>query len=112
MGRLFVITDTTAERDILTGFHNWESFRTTTLSSTSCFAYPVVTAVCDINGLQEINDTMGRSAGDKAICRLADCMRDFFPEGTYFIRGREASLLALCYRTSEAEVGERLTSIA
>ena len=102
MGHLFVLTDTSDERDMLTGFHNWESFLRTLSDRTRPYnSTPVLVAACDINGLQEINDARGRSIGDRAIQLLADSMRETFPAGTYFVRGREATLLALCYGGEE-----------
>ena len=68
-------------------------------------------AACDINGLQEINDARGRSIGDRAIQLLAENMRSVFPAGTYFVRGREATLLALCYGAGEDEVRECVETV-
>ena len=57
-------------------------------------------AICDINSLSVINSTMG----NQTIKMLADTMRQCFPKQTYYVRGLEASLVALCSHSNEAEM--------
>ena len=49
----------------------------------------------DINGLKEINDTLGHSAGDELIIGSAECIRESFPgiDSIYRIGGDEFSVL-------------------
>ncbi|MDD6050853.1 MAG: diguanylate cyclase [Clostridiales bacterium] len=104
LGQLFVFSNAVLETDLLTGFQNWESFQL--MASVNSNAFPVNTAavVCDINSLSVINSTMGNQAGDQAIKRLADALRQCLPKQTYYVRGRDANLIALCSHCSEAEV--------
>lgn len=59
---------------------------------------------CDINGLSVINSTRSNQAGDQRINALAGIMRKNFPERTYYVRGIDAHLIALCSHSSEEEM--------
>ncbi|MCM1462224.1 MAG: sensor domain-containing diguanylate cyclase [Bacteroides sp.] len=48
---------------------------------------PLGVAVCDLNGLKTINDTYGHSAGDRAICSLADGLISLFSAECIFRLG-------------------------
>ncbi|MDY3918709.1 MAG: diguanylate cyclase [Candidatus Limivivens sp.] len=111
LGQLFVFSDAALETDLLTGFQNWESFRMLALETEEHFALPAAVAICDINSLSVINSTLGNQAGDQKIRMLADAMRKYFPKGTYFVRGHEANLIALCSRSSDAGVQECLEQV-
>ena len=103
LGRLFVFSDAALETDLLTGFQNWESFQRLAREGDNHFAFPTAVAICDINSLSVINSTAGNSAGDQKIRLLAETMRQYFPRQTYYVRGLEANLIALCSRCTEAE---------
>ena len=48
---------------------------------------------------------MGTQSGDQKIQRhLAESMRKCFPKQTYYVRGTEAALIALCSHSSEEEM--------
>lgn len=51
-----------------------------------------------------INSTRGNQAGDHRINALAGIMRKNFPERTYYVRGIDAHLIALCSHSSEEEM--------
>lgn len=104
LGQLFVFSDAALETDLLTGFQNWESFQLFAGGNPNVFPCPTAAAICDINSLSVINSTMGSQVGDQAIKLLADTMRQSFPKQTYYVRGLEASLIALCSHSSEAEM--------
>ncbi|MGN0996769.1 MAG: diguanylate cyclase domain-containing protein [Candidatus Ventricola sp.] len=104
LGQLFVFTNAVLETDLLTGFQNWESFQMFARDSQSAFPCPTAVAVCDINSLSVINSTMGNHAGDQEIKQLADAMRSSFPKQTYYVRGVEAQLIALCGHGSESDM--------
>lgn len=104
LGQLFVFSDAALDTDLLTGFQNWESFRMFAGSNPNAFPCPTAVAVCDINSLSVLNSTMGNQAGDQVVKELADTMRQCFPKQTYYIRGMEANLIALCVHSSEAEM--------
>lgn len=104
LGQLFVFSDAALETDLLTGFQNWESFQLFAGSNQTAFPYPTAVAICDINSLSVINSTMGNQAGDQSVKLLADTMRQCFPKQTYYVRGVEAILIALCSHSNEAEM--------
>lgn len=101
LGLLFVFSDAALEMDLLTGFQNWDSFQRFAKEEKDYFPCPTAVAVCDINSLSVINSTQGNTAGDQKIRQLAECMRRFFPKNTYYVRGIEAKLIALCRHGSE-----------
>ena len=104
LGQLFVFSDAALETDLLTGFQDWESFQLFAGSNPNAFPCPTAVAICDINSLSVINSTMGNQAGNQTIKMLADTMRQCFPKQTYYVRGLEASLVALCSHSNEAEM--------
>ena len=104
LGQLFVFSDAALETDLLTGFQNLESFRMLAKDQQNTFPAPTAVAICDINSLSVINSTMGNHVGDQKIKLLADTMRQCFPKHTYYVRGVEAHLIALCSHSSEAEM--------
>ena len=104
LGQLFVFSDAALETDLLTGFQDWESFQLFAGSNQNAFPCPTAVAVCDINSLSVINSTMGNQAGNQSIKLLADTMRQCFPKQAYYVRGVEATLIALCSHSNEAEM--------
>lgn len=89
---------------MLTGFQKWDSFQRLAMEEVDHFTFPVGVAICDINGLSVINSTRGNQAGDHRINALAGIMRKNFPERTYYVRGIDAHLIALCSHSSEEEM--------
>ena len=104
LGQMFVFSDAALETDLLTGFQNWDSFQRFAKEESGHFAFPTTVAVCDINSLSVINSTRGNNAGNQKIRMLADTMRKCFPKQTYYVRGVEANLIALCSHSSESDV--------
>ena len=104
LGQLFVFSDAALETDLLTGFQNMDSFRMLVRDQAGTFPCPTAVAICDINSLSVINSTRGNHVGDQKIKLLADTMRRCFPKHTYYVRGVEAHLIALCSHSSEAEM--------
>lgn len=104
IGRLFVFADAQLDTDLLTGFHNWESFRKFAIDNGKNFPNPTVVCVCDINRLSVYNTVYGRQAGDDLLKDLAKKMRAIFPDDTYYVRGQEAYFIAICYNKTEENV--------
>ena len=100
LGQLFVFSDAELETDLLTGFQNWDSFQRFAKEGSEHFPLPTAVAICDINSLSVINSTLGNTVGDQKIRTLANTMRQYFPKQTYFVRGVEANLIALCVHIS------------
>lgn len=104
LGQLFVFSDAALETDLLTGFQDWESFRRFAGEQKDAFPVSTGVAVCDINGLSAVNSSLGTQTGDQKIRLLSETMRNYFPKQTYYVRGVEAMLIALCSHSSEAEM--------
>lgn len=111
MGRLFVLSDAAQDTDVLTGFQSWESFQRFAGDNPLFFGYPAVVAICDINNLVAINKSFGRSRGDQLIQYLSELMRKSFPKTSYFVRGEDANMIAICYGREEEEILECLEKI-
>ena len=111
LGQLFVFSDAALETDLLTGFQDWESFQLFAGSNSNAFPCPTAVAICDINSLSVINSTMGNQAGNQAIKMLADTMRQCFPKQTYYVRGLEANLIALCSHSNEAAMQTHMARV-
>lgn len=111
LGRMFVFSDIALETDMLTGFQKWESFQQLAVEEQEHFTFPVGVAICDINSLSVINSTMGSHVGDQKIHMLADIMRKCFQERTYYVRGADANLIALCSQSSEEEMFRCLSEV-
>lgn len=111
LGQLFVFSDAELETDLLTGFQNWNNFQRFAKESSEHFPLPTAVAICDINSLSVINSTLGNTMGDQKIRTLANTMRQYFPKQTYFVRGAEANLIALCVHSSEYEMSKSMSYV-
>ena len=111
LGRLFVFSDITFETDPLTGFHNWNRFERYVSDQKEAASQISAAIACDINGLISINQMQGHSVGDQKIRQLSNAMRASFPVETYFVRGQEAVLVALCFRMDEKTALERMREV-
>ncbi len=108
---LFMFNDAADETDILTGFHNWERFKSFARTNRQQFSENVQVAVIDINALAVYNNTFGRDEGDRKIRELSDMMRNYFPDNTYFVRGHDAHLIAVINNVNEEFMRERADKI-
>lgn len=104
LGQMFVFSDAALETDLLTGFQNWESFQRFAREEGDHLACPTYVVICDINSLSVINSTNGNNVGDQKIRFLAGVMRRCFPKQTYYVRGLDANLIALCSHTDEEKM--------
>ena len=111
VGRLLVFTDASLASDILTGFHSWEHFQRFAVDHPDNYPEGTAVAILDINSLSLINSTYGRSYGDQVIQQFAELMRKKFPSRTYFVRGSDVNLIALCNNFSDREMRECLAEI-
>lgn len=110
--QLYIFTDVHRDTDVLTGFNNWDSFTELIRDNPDAFSRPIAVCVCDINGLSLINKLQGRNVGDQKIQELAKVMKEVFPRETYFVRGQEATLIALGYKMYEREALQYLVRVA
>lgn len=112
LGELLVFTDEQGDMDLLTSFYGWESFKSIVQEEPEFFAPPLIVTVCDLNGLGEINNTLGRLVGDRCIELLANTLRKHFTGESYYVRGREASLIVLSFDLTVDEAKERLELVS
>ena len=76
-------------RDFLTGVYNQNRFNEIRDSDFTDGGNGMGVACLDLNGLKELNDRMGHSAGDDLICRTAAQLRRSFPDQVYRTGGDE-----------------------
>lgn len=112
VGTLVVMTDTTLEMDLITGFYTKNSFETFFHSKEArVVQYPAVVTICDINKLTQINKLAGKKEGDRAIQILASLMKKYFPVYSYFSRLEDANLIGVCSKTNVEEMRECLDKL-
>lgn len=111
LGYLYVFADIGLETDLLTGFHDWESFKNFVLENSNSFALPLTAVVADINNLSVVNSVGGHVRGDQMLKGFANVLREIFPKDSYFVRGEEASLVVLCYKMSRETVDQNMALI-
>ena len=111
VGSLLVLTDAALESDLLTGFHSWESYRQLAEEYPDAYNYPAVVVILDISGVTEINNSLGRQAGDAMFSELADLMRASFPTDTYFVRGIDSWMFAIKRGRNENSARESVKKV-
>lgn len=75
--------------DSLTGLYNRNKFNTVIDGDLSTRGEGLGVACFDLNGLKEINDKSGHTAGDRLICSAAEEFHRFFHKMTYRVGGDE-----------------------
>lgn len=96
-------------RDMLTGLYNRNKYMKVL---ESCEYFPVRDtggAYIDLNGLKQVNDSLGHEAGDRLICSAAQCILKTFPENAYRIGGDEFVIIVA--KTAEADFMERIKQV-
>lgn len=111
IGKLLVMTDTTLEMDLLTGFHSKNAFETFFREKVKPSKLPVGIAICDINRLTSINKNLGDAKGDEAIKHLSKLMKQYFPSNAFFARHEDANLIAVLPNTEPSQLPVYLEKI-
>ena len=111
LGTLLVLTDAILESDLLTGFHSWDSFLQLVHENPEHYNYPAVVVMADISDMTEINNTLGRAAGDQLMVELSAALRNAFQPDAYFVRGLDGRLLTIRRGTDEAEARKLTQSV-
>ncbi len=96
-----------ASTDALTGVYNRMGLMTcqkTMLHEAKKKRKNLYVCSVDLNGLKRINDTYGHAAGDDAIIKMANILKDAVPEGAKVFRtgGDEFQILGVFDRTTDA----------
>ena len=110
-GTLFVFTDMDEEIDILTGFQYRKHFEKFVNENPDIYRSNTIVAAFDINSLYVINATEGKDEGDQMIKALAELMRKHLPADTYYVRGNEAILIAVCPSSTQEAVDKAVENI-
>lgn len=111
LGKLFMFSNAALATDTLTGFHNWDDFCFYSEENENVAREDMIVAAVDIVGLSLVNGAQGHHAGDRRIKELSDLMRQNMPVGTYFIRGQDAILIAMCVGQRESVILDFLKKI-
>ncbi len=87
-----------ANTDSMTGVRNKHAYSETEAALNELIASetagPLAVAVCDINGLKYVNDTLGHAAGDKLIKDASSLICEYFNHGAVFrVGGDEFAVL-------------------
>ena len=102
----------TYKTDALTGLYNRLAAHTTFESiknDPGLQGKRLTVIMSDLDGLKKINDTLGHSAGDKAIAAVADALSGSCPEGTFCVRFGGDEMLA--FITGECNPDSIITQI-
>ena len=111
IGNLFVLTESSNNVDMMTGFQQWDFFQRFCAENPYTFDHPSVAVTFDITGLGEVNRTFGRGVGDQRIRNLSKVMRKHMPVDTFFVRGYEAHLIAICVNSTESDIRPNVEKI-
>ena len=112
IARFFIFTNNMLGIDSLTGFQTEHYFSLHRKELSSSQTQPVGAAVCNLNRLSLLNNTIGQSCGDEAIALQAKVMKKHLPANTVFIRLQDANLCAVCYGLSKNEIKKRMKDAA
>ena len=78
------------QTDLLTGVKNRNQYENRLLEYPGMCTSSLACVYADVNGLHEMNNKNGHSAGDKMLCEVAEAMQRYFgQEHTYRIGGDE-----------------------
>lgn len=91
----------TGYKDNLTGLYNREFFEEELSRLDSKRQLPISLIVGDLNGLKLINDAFGHDAGDKALKRVAELMKNTFRKEDIVSRMGGDEFIALLPKTTE-----------
>lgn len=111
IGKLFVFSDAQLETDLLTGFHNWDSFKKFAKDNKKSFPLNTSVAIVDINRLGLYNSLHGRNEGDRILKKLALKLKETFSFDSYYVKGIDAALIAICYNKTEESITSSLLEI-
>lgn len=102
------------ELDALTGFKNRKTYYKDIESieqDQALSMQPVGVVFADVNGLKEVNDSLGHDAGDELIASVAKTLTEIFPEaGKYRFGGDEFVILS--FDKNENAFNDRLQRLS
>jgi diguanylate cyclase (GGDEF)-like protein len=98
-----------AERDALTNAYNRHAFRQM-LDALKLAAAPVrgCVAMIDVDGLKQLNDSLGHVLGDAALVRVAKAIQELMPEEDRLFRWGGDEFLLVTLDRNAAEVAAQL----
>lgn len=89
--------------DPLTGLYNRRYFfeqANKFLKAATRHHFPISIVICDLDHFKQINDNYGHAAGDEAICKFAEQMRDVVREDDLVARYGGEEFIAMLPRTA------------
>jgi len=123
IGSIAILTDVTGNRvfldmlekraglDPLTGLANRSSYLGARNRLDTSDYLPLSVAICDINGLKTVNDTLGHKHGDQMIRMIAKVLETKCPEAGFLARIGGDEFIILLPRTDEQISGRLIKQI-
>ena len=123
IGTIAIFTDVTQNRqllerldkkagiDFLTGFANRTAFEGAKARLDSDEHYPLSVILCDVNGLKEVNDTLGHKYGDMLINSIAKVLDDVTPKHHFVARIGGDEFIYLIPNSNQSAVNEFIMTI-
>ncbi|MGN0575336.1 MAG: diguanylate cyclase domain-containing protein [Ruminococcus sp.] len=100
-----------AERDLLTGLLNRNSYENNISSYAMKCRESIICIYIDVNGLHELNNTKGHSAGDEMLKTVANTVRTYFDDRDVFRIGGDEFVAFVC-DSDENSVKRKLEQIS
>ena len=98
--------------DYLTGLYNRRYFEEELRRADMAENLPISVVMGDVNGLKEINDTLGHDAGDKIIVKMSEVIRKGCRDGDIVARIGGDEFAVLLTRTKEKDAEAVLSRIS
>lgn len=96
-----------SETDSLTGLNNRNSYEWRVKAYKDIYSRSICCIYIDVNGLHEINNAKGHTAGDKMLCEVADIVQRYFGNRhSYRIGGDE--FVVFVFDVSLADINKRI----
>lgn len=100
-----------SNHDFLTGLPNKRYFNEKLKEFDKPENYPLLIAMVDIDGLKLINDTYGHLVGDETIKKVANLLREFYPEPAIISRDSGDEFLILLPKTTTEKYKQKRNSL-
>lgn len=107
IGRLLLMRDMSAERDMVTRLYTKQYFFSRMAVLRESGAYPITVVVCNANSIGLINDVFGWEKGNEMIRMAADLLKEHLPQATVLARMNDGDIAA-GFAQAEQEYASRL----
>ena len=96
-------------RDLLSGINNRNRYIKVIEEYDGKTLYRIGVAYIDLNGLKQVNDSIGHEAGDELICKTAGLIRNIFADQCYRVGGDE--FVVVCMDIQEDEFRQKIDNL-